>query len=131
MLKERATSVSPMTTSLFNTTIFIGLLSDQWKTSLVIPIPKSGHPSNPANYKPISLLSTVSKLLERYVCDVLLEHLKVSPQQWGFQPRESTTDAILSAVNDWFIHMKIVFKSKWCSLTCKKPSAECHMACWS
>ena len=63
MLKETATSITAMITTIFNMSISMGVLPDQWKKSLVVPIPKSGDSSNPANYRPISLSSIVSKLL--------------------------------------------------------------------
>ena len=48
MLKETATSISAMITTIFNMSISTGVLPDQWKKSLV-PIPKSGDSSNPAS----------------------------------------------------------------------------------
>ena len=69
-------------------------------------IPKSGDSSNPGNYRLISLLLIVSKLLEKHICDLLCEHLDISDQQWGFQACKSTTNAILSATNEWFIHLE-------------------------
>ena len=66
----------------------------------VIPIPKSEQLSNPTNYRPISLLSILSKLLERYVQTHLLNHFQdyspLSAQQWGFSKGKSTTGALLS-----------------------------------
>jgi hypothetical protein len=52
-------------TRLFNILIKLGELPDEWKVARVSPIPKSGRPSNPANYYPISLLSTFRKAYER------------------------------------------------------------------
>ena len=52
---------------------------------------------------PISLLSIVSKLLERIVHSILLEYLVeyalISDKQWGFQKGKSTTSLLL---HDWF-----------------------------
>lgn len=110
MLKETAISITSMITTIFNMSISTGVLPAQWKKSLVVPIPKSGDSSNPANYRPISLLSIVSKLLERHICDLLLDHFEVSPQQWGFQEGKSTTNAILSAVSDWYIQLENGFE---------------------
>ena len=38
-------------------------LPNEWKLALVTPIPNPGNKSNPANYRPISILSIISKLL--------------------------------------------------------------------
>lgn len=64
---------------LFNISIRLGETPDEWNVARVSPIPKSGKSSDPANYRPISLLSIVSKLLEKHVRGLLLHHLKFSP----------------------------------------------------
>jgi len=65
MLKGTAHSINPVLTHLFNMSIESGIFPDKWKLSLVVPIPKGGDHSNPSNYRPISLLSVISKMLER------------------------------------------------------------------
>ena len=105
-LKETVSSITPMITAIFNMSLSTGTCPDSWKSSLIVPIPKSGDSSNPGNYRPISLLPIVSKLLEKHICDLLCEHLDISDQQWGFQACKSTTNAILSATNEWFIHLE-------------------------
>ena len=58
-----------------------------------------------ANYRPISLLPVVSKLLERHIHQVITTHLNetrpLSNKQWGFQPGKSTVTALLSVTHDW------------------------------
>ena len=55
---------------------------------------------------PISLLSLVSKVLERVVHNALMEHVLehnlVSDRQFGFRPGSSTQEAILTATNSWY-----------------------------
>ena len=74
MLKETATSITSAVTELFNISIRCGEIPTEWKTARVTPIPKGATPSNPANYRPISLLSVLSKLLEMHIRNVLLDH---------------------------------------------------------
>ena len=61
---------------------------------------------NPSHYRPVSLLSIVSRLLERIVyCivwDHMLNHSPLSDCQWGFQKGKSTTTALLSTIHDWY-----------------------------
>ena len=71
MLKETVSSITPMITAIFNMSLSTGTCPDSWKSSLIVPIPKSGDSSNPGNYRPISLLPIVSKLLEKHICDLL------------------------------------------------------------
>ena len=77
MLRETATSVTPYVMKLFNTSITrLGELPDEWKVVRVTPIPKSGNRSDPGNYRPISLLSILSKLLETHIHNILLKHFE-------------------------------------------------------
>ena len=68
---------------------------------MVIPIPKAGNHS-----RPISLLSILSKLLEKHIRNLLVKYFEaqcpLSMQQWGFTTGKSTTGALLSATNHWF-----------------------------
>ena len=105
MLKETALSMTSVVTQLFNISIRLGEIPDEWKVARISPIPKSGKPSDPANYRPISLLSVLSKLLEKHVRDLLLDHLQsfcpLSAQQWGFTQGKSTIGALLAATDHW------------------------------
>ena len=55
---------------LSNTSITLGKLPDEWKIYHITPIPKPDDHSNPPNYQPISLLSMLSKLLEKHVANL-------------------------------------------------------------
>jgi len=55
-------------TALFNLT---GVFPYSWKCARVVPIPKSGDLSNPANYRPISVLPILSKVLEKHIHNVI------------------------------------------------------------
>ena len=52
-----------------------------------------------------SLLSILSKLLEKHIVNLLTEHLKshapLSQQQWGFTKGKSSTGALLAALDNW------------------------------
>ena len=73
--------------------------------SHVVPIPKSEEYTSPSNYRPISLLSILSKVLEHHVHYIISEHLSLTnplaANQWGFRARRSTTLALLNVTNDW------------------------------
>ena len=63
----------------------------------------------PSNYRPISLLSVLSKLLERHLYKHLLKHMEstmpLALQQWGFRPGRSTVSALLGVTHKWFQSM--------------------------
>ena len=58
------------------------------------------------NYRPISLLCIVSKVLAKHIHTKMLAFLYstrfLSDNQWGFRPAHSTASAVASATHDWF-----------------------------
>ena len=105
MLKNTATAIAPMATFLCNMSISNGKVPECWKTSLVIPIYKQGETHDPKNYRPVSLLPIISKVLERHIYAKLSSILVFSVQQWFFLADRSTTGPILSAVQEWYGHL--------------------------
>ena len=75
MLWETALSIAPAVTKLFNISLTLGKLPAEWKHALITPIPKSTEMAAVSNYRPISLLPLLSKVLERHVHSLLLKHL--------------------------------------------------------
>ena len=105
MLKFTAVSVSPSITTLFNMSLSLGCVPAEWKVARVTPVPKVSKPTLPDHFRPISLLSILSKILERHICILIRDHLTyhslLSDHQWGFRPGRSTTSALLSTLSDW------------------------------
>lgn len=110
MLKGTASSIASVLTKLFNKSIVSGKLPLSWKFSNIVPIPKGSNSSEPSNYRPISLLSIVSKMLERIIYRRVTDHLESTcppvTNQWGFLPGKSTVGAILSATHEWYALME-------------------------
>ena len=63
LLKETAMHVAPSLPVLFNKSLNIGVLPDEWKLANVVPVHKHGEKSYVEHYRPISLLSIISKAL--------------------------------------------------------------------
>ena len=55
------------------------------KKAKVVPLPKSTEKTNPTNYRPISLLSVLSKLLEKHVHIYLNDYLEKAATPYPFQ----------------------------------------------
>ena len=77
------------------------------KVARVVPIHKGKgkHASSPTSYRPISILSPLSKVLEAVVKDDLVDYLKktnaLPNSQFGFRKERSTTAAIAAAHGSW------------------------------
>ena len=70
-----ATSTASSLAMLFSLLISSSSIPSEWEPSSVVPIPKTKHPSsNPGHYRQISLLSVTSKLLERHIHGLILDH---------------------------------------------------------
>ena len=88
-------------TALYNDSLKSCRLPSIWKTSLVIPIPKSGKDSSQgASYRPISLLCPAAKVLEALILPSINEFLSPAKDQHGFRPRHSTTTVLLQLTTD-------------------------------
>ena len=81
--------------------------------SVIVPIFKEGDNQNASSYRPISLLSTVSKMLEKLVFDEIssVMHPKLSPNQHVFKPKRSTMSHLIK----FFNHLYTQFDSSNCS----------------
>jgi hypothetical protein len=83
-------------THLFNHCLRLSHFPNPWKEAKVITLPKPGKdPKFPQNLRPISLLSTTGKLLEKVILKLLQKHIDerglLNASQFGFRARQSTT----------------------------------------
>lgn len=106
MLRNTASAIASNLADLFNLSLTKGVLPSAWKLSNITPVFKGkGDPRSVTNYRPISLLSIPSKLLERIVHNRLLKYLTtnklLSSRQFGFRPASSTQEALLAVTKDW------------------------------
>ena len=105
MLRAFAEEAAPSIASLFNLSLSLGKLPNDWKCSNVVPIPKEAKKSDVRIYRPISLLPIISKTFEHHVYSLMSEHLAahniLSTNQFGFQPGRNTTSPLLIAIYKW------------------------------
>ena len=73
-------------------------LPSEWHEHLIVPVFKSGDMSSVKNYRPISLLCTTSKLLEKVIYEKVIDFVSpaISSCQFGFCPKHSSTRQLLS-----------------------------------
>ena len=99
ILKECATSLSEPLADLFNKSFNQGTFPNRWKHANVTPIFKKGDRQCKSNYRPVSLLSNISKVQERIVFNRLYEHCPkhklLTDKNSGFKPFDSTINRII------------------------------------
>lgn len=104
LLKISKPAICDILAALFQQSIDTGCVPNDWKEARVIPIFKSGDPSNPSNYRPISLTSTCCKLLEHIISSALMkfltEHNFFFINQHGFLHGRSCETQLFELIND-------------------------------
>ena len=103
-IKSVITSIVKPVTHIFNLSFQTGTFPEKMKIAKVIPLYKSGSKNDFNNYRPISLLPQLSKILEKLhsnrlntftkTCDIL------NPCQYGFRGKMSTTHALVKVVSE-------------------------------
>ena len=103
VLKNCEPELSYIQAKLFNICLKESCFPDCWKDSSVVPVSKNvGERSTAKNYRPVSLLSVVSKVFEKLVNNRIVDHLEkcgLSDFQYGFRSSRSTAD-LLTVVSD-------------------------------
>ena len=104
LLKDSATIIAPPLTHIINLSLQHGLIPSEWKSTKIVPIHKSGSKSDFDNYRPISILPSVSKVIEKIVHRQLMKFLNdnrlLSENQFGFRPGRSTELAAIKFSDD-------------------------------
>ena len=104
MLKLTADSLALPLSRLFNLYLGAGCFPGKWKRGIVVPIFKNkGSKCSPDNYRPVTLLNSVSKLFERLLYDEILLHLQHNNllyyKQSGFLPGHDTQKQLVDIVH--------------------------------
>ena len=104
VLENREPEIFYILAELFNKCLKKSCFPDCWKVSSVVPVFKNvGERSKAKNYRPVSLLSVVSKVFEKLVNNRIVDHLEkcdlFSDFQYSFRSSRSTAD-LLTVVSD-------------------------------
>ena len=103
VIKTVATEISEPLSHVFNLTFLTGIIPDDLKIALVPPIFKENEKNEFKNYRPISVLTCFSKLLEKLMYKRLTNHIEkhniLTQRQYGFRENRSTELAIIELVD--------------------------------
>ena len=104
ILKLLIHRISSIVTHIINISLEQGTFPERWKAAIIKPIPKIPFPLKEADFRPISLLCTLSKVMEklmhRQICAYLIKHDFLDPYQSAYQPNHSCTTAHLKITED-------------------------------
>jgi len=108
VLKSCADVIAPLITHLVNASFIEGVFPQHFKLAQVTPLLKKVglDADDPANYRPISNLSTIGKIIERLALRMLTPHIILSgnfnPLQSAYRKMHSTETALMKIMDDLY-----------------------------
>ena len=104
VLKECATELSPAVSCLFQCSLDSGSLPSDWTNANIAPIYKKGDRHKAENYRPVSLTSVLSKLLEHIICRSMMTHFEknnvLTNLNHGFRSGHSPETQLAITIDD-------------------------------
>jgi hypothetical protein len=101
--------VNPLT-DIINKSFEEAVFPDEGKLAVIKPLFKKGEKTDMSNFRPISLLPTVTKILEKIACERIVEFLEKNyyffSRQFGFRKKKSTKLALIKLVNEVIDHIE-------------------------
>lgn len=108
LIKRHSDPITSSITHLFNVSLKNGKFPDPLKIAKIVPIYKNGDKSVLSNYRPISMLSAISKILEKLIYTRIFNFFNQQnlfySHQYGFRPRSNTQTAaaeMISKLESW------------------------------
>ena len=103
LLKENADVCAPILSKILNTCRNEGVFPDKLKLADISPIFKSVDSMSKKNYRPVSILNSVSKLFEKLIQKQLNPFFdtKLSKYLCGYRKGNSTQYALLKLIESW------------------------------
>jgi len=106
ILKENAEVICDYLSIMFQMSINVGHLPEDWRSAIVVPLHKKGSKKKVENFRPVSLTSIVCKLLESIVRDYIMSHMDSNNlfiiHQHGFRPKHSCVTQLLEVIDEWY-----------------------------
>ena len=115
LLKALSSSFSNVLSYLFNSCMLSGVFPDELKIAKVIPLYKAGNSNLMSNYRPISILPTLSKIFEKLIHSRIYKFLEenevIYNYQFGFRQHHSTIHAVQTATTSVITSLNSSYQS--------------------
>jgi len=109
LLKDLKTELCKPLTLIINQSLRHGIFPEKLKIAKVIPVYKNGDETITTNYRPISLLPSISKIFEKVIFSQIHNHFKLHqlyfPSQYGFRELHSTEHAAIELIDKITLEM--------------------------
>jgi hypothetical protein len=104
-IKIATPSICNVLLEIINKSIKTGIFPDDWKASKIKPLFKKGDQTEPNNYRPVSILCVLSKIMERHVhrhfYSYLTKYELITSCQSGFRSKHSTQSCLTKITDRW------------------------------
>ena len=103
VLIDNSNIVSPFLTNIYNDSLYRSSFPSALQLADITPVYKRGDRTNKCNYRPISILPSVSKIFERFMSEDICIYMneKLSPYLCGFRKGYSTQSCLLVMLERW------------------------------
>lgn len=105
IIKELKTELAKPLKQIFELSLKMGRLPEDWRSSIITALHKKGSKANVANYRPVSLTCIACKIMEAIIRDHVMSYFKInelfSKKQYGFIKGRSTTLQLLTILDKW------------------------------
>lgn len=105
LLHKCCRTLAPVLTRIINLSLSTGLFPKSYKVAHISPLLKGGDATLAKNYRPVSLLPVVSRIVEAIVKEQITAYLEahdlLPPTQFAYRRLHSTEDALTHAISHW------------------------------
>lgn len=108
ILKRTTSAISPPILKILQQSLLIGYMPYELKKSFITPVFKSGNENDISNYRPITILNTISKIIDKFVASKISDFAlgKLAQEQHGFIKGRSTETNLLVFCDKIFQSLK-------------------------